>query len=141
VVVFALAAVALGAHPAAYGDDKDVIAYRQHVMNTLDEQSAALGQILSTMVPEDNLTAHLQALALTAQTALKAFEPKVAGGESKPAVWTNWGDFAKRMTEFARKLNEAAERAQAGATDEVMTNIADTLDCKGCHDVYREEKK
>lgn len=125
----------------AKADDKDVIDYRQHVMNSLNEQAAAVGQILSTSVPDDNFAAHLQALALTASMALKTFEPKVQGGKAKPEVWANWADFSKRMTEFAQKLTQASSKAQGGAKEEVMANIADTLNCKGCHDVYREERK
>jgi len=41
-------------------DDKDVIDYRQHVMNTLNEQSGALGQILSTVIPDTHAAAHLE---------------------------------------------------------------------------------
>jgi cytochrome c556 len=142
-LAWAVAVLAAGVAVAAHADstDKDVIDYRQHVMNTLNEQSAALGEILSTVVPDDNVTAHLQVLALTASTALKAFEPKVTGGQAKPEVWSNWSDFSKRMTEFTQKVTEAAKKAQAGSKEEVMTNIADTLSCKSCHDVYREEKK
>ncbi len=139
----ALVVLAMGIQATALANptDKDVIDYRQHVMNTLNEQAAALGQILSTVVPDDNVTAHLQALALTASTALKAFEPKVPGGQAKPDVWSNWSDFSKRMTEFTQKITEAAKKAQAGNKDEVMAGIADTLSCKSCHDVYRDEKK
>jgi cytochrome c556 len=137
-------ALALGAASlltGAYADDKDVVDYREHVMNTLNEQAAALGQILSTAVPDDNVAAHLEAIALAASTALKAFEPKVPGGEAKPDVWANWADFSRRMNEFTQKVTQAAKTAQAGGKEEVMTNIADTLSCKSCHDLYREEKK
>src|ERR1700733_4595292 len=71
----------------ARADDKDVIDYREHVMNTLNEQSAALGQILSLSVPDDSFAAPLEAIALAASAALKSFEPKVPGGEAKPEVW------------------------------------------------------
>ena len=67
-------------------DDKDVIDYRKALMTTLDEQTAALGMVVSTQVPNDNLVAHLDAIALTAKVSLKSFEAKVAGGESKPLV-------------------------------------------------------
>ena len=44
--------------------DKDVIDYRRHIMNTLNEQSGALGMILSTAIPGDNIAAHLEAIML-----------------------------------------------------------------------------
>ena len=71
-------------------------------MNTLNEQAAALGEILSGAMPDDNVVAHMDALALTAATALKAFEPKVPGGEAQPEVWSQWADFSRRMNEFAQ---------------------------------------
>jgi cytochrome c556 len=136
--VLALAAFVL---PSARADDKDVIEYRKHIMNTLNEQSAALGQILSTVVPDDNAVAHINAIALTASTALKAFEPKVPGGQAKPAVWANWADFSKRMNEFAQKTAQAAKVAKEQGKEAALSNILDQLTCKSCHEVYREDKK
>jgi cytochrome c556 len=137
--VLAVAVVALQTN--AYADDKDVIEYREHIMNTLNEQAGALGQILSTAVPADNAAAHLDILALTAATALKAFEPRVPGGEAKPEVWSDWADFSRRMNEFARNTSEAAKIAKERGTDAALANILDQLTCKACHKVYREEKK
>lgn len=137
-------ALSLGAAlltPVTHAADKDTIEYRQHVMNTLNEQAGALGQILSTVIPDDKVVQHLEAIALTASTALKAFEAKVPGGESKPEVWTKWADFSRRMNEFAQKTAEAAKLAKAGRKDEVLTNISDTLSCKSCHELYRDEKE
>jgi cytochrome c556 len=126
---------------AVHAADKDVIEYRMHIMHTLNEQSAALGQILSASVPDTNAQAHLEALALTAATALKAFEPKVAGGESKPTVWSNWADFSKRMNDFARLTREAAKVAKEKGFTAAGPSIIDALSCKTCHEEYREEKK
>ena len=95
--------------PSATVVQNDVIDYREHIMRTLNEQSEALGMILSTAIPDDNASAHLEIIALTASTALKAFEPKILGGESKSAVWTNWPDFSKRMQEFSTKTADAAK--------------------------------
>jgi cytochrome c556 len=137
-------------------DDQDVIDYREHIMNTLNEQAAALGMILSTAVPGDNMAAHLQVIALTAQIALKAFEPKVAGGEAKPEVWSTcppaakataptvcWGDFSRRMNEFAQRSAEAAALAKGKSYDDpaLSAKIIDALSCKSCHEIYRNEKK
>jgi cytochrome c556 len=126
---------------AVHADDKEIVAYRQHIMKTLNEQSAALGQILSTTVPGDNTTAHIQALALAASLAQKAFEPKVQGGEAKPEVWSNWPDFSKRMTDFAQKTAEMAKISREKGNDAALAIVVDALSCKGCHDVYRAEKK
>jgi cytochrome c556 len=126
----------------ALADNKDSVDYRAHVMRTLNEQSAALGQILSGVIPEKNAAAHLEALALTASTALKAFEPKAPGGESKPEVWNNWADFSKRMNEFVRQTREAAKAAKEKGFTSAGPNAMDAMaSCKNCHDLYRQEKK
>jgi cytochrome c556 len=121
--------------------DKDVIDYREHIMKTLNEQAEALGMILSTTIPDDNAAAHLEIIALTASTALKAFEAKIQGGESKSTVWSNWPDFAKRMNEFSARTAEAAKLAKEKGAKAGLTDIDSTLTCKSCHEIYREEKK
>jgi cytochrome c556 len=124
----------------ASANDKDVVDYREHIMNTLNEQSAALGEILSAAIPDDNVIAHLDAIALTASTALKAFEPKVPGGEAKPEVWASWADFSKRMNEFAQKTAAMAKTAHEQGKDAGLADVVDALSCKSCHDTYRKEK-
>jgi cytochrome c556 len=139
--ILAVMLVPMAAHGDGVDKNKAIIDYRQHIMKTLNEQSAALGQILSTTVPGDNTQQHIESLALAASIALKAFEPKVAGGEAKPEVWSNWPDFSKRMTDFAQKTAEMAKVAKTQGTDAALANVVDALSCKGCHDVYRSEKK
>jgi cytochrome c556 len=128
---------------AVSADDQDVIDYREHIMKTMDEQSAAVGMILSGTIEGNNMAAHLQTIALTAQIALKAFEPKVAGGEAKPEVWSNWADFSKRMNEFAKNTAEVAALAKEKGNDDatLAEKVVGALSCKSCHDVYRKEKK
>src|SRR3984957_12120491 len=142
-MVIQLAMVAIFLPVVVSADDQDVIDYREHIMKTLDEQSAAVGMILSEVIPRDNVAAHLQAIALTAQTALKAFEPKVLGGEAKPKVWSDWADFSKRMNEFAKKTAEVAKYVkEKGPEDSGLgEQVVDALSCKACHDLYRQEKK
>jgi cytochrome c556 len=136
----AIALWALLAGVAAAADNNDVIDYRQHIMNTLNEQAAALGEILSGAVPDDNVIAHMDALAITASTALKAFEPKVPGGQAKPEVWSNWADFSKRMNEFAQSTAAMAKLAHEQGKDAGLAKVMDALSCKKCHDTYRQEK-
>jgi cytochrome c556 len=125
----------------ASADDKDVIDYRQHLMNTLDAQSGALGQILSTVIPDKNAAGHLEIIALTASLCPKAFEPKVPGGEAKPEVWAKWDDFSKKMASFVEGSAKVSKDAKEKGAAQAMNNILDALPCKGCHDVYRDEKK
>jgi cytochrome c556 len=120
-------------------DNQDVIDYRQHIMNTLNEQAGALGEILSAAVPDDNVVSHIDAIALTASTALKAFEPKVPGGEAKPEIWSNWADFSKRMQDLAANTAKMAKTAHDEGKDAALQQVVDALSCKSCHDTYRKE--
>jgi cytochrome c556 len=120
-------------------DNQNAIDYRQHVMNTLNEQAGALGQILSGAAPDDNVVSHIDVIALTAATALKAFEPKAPGGEAKPEVWSNWADFQKRMQDFADKTALMAKTAHSDGKDAALQQVIDALSCKSCHDTYRKE--
>ncbi|MBY0511465.1 MAG: cytochrome c [Rhodospirillaceae bacterium] len=134
-----LAALIPATHAFAY-DEKDVIDYRGHIMKSLDAQAAALGMIVSTQIPADNLIAHLDAIALTAQQSLKSFEQKVPGGESKPLVWEQWKDFSERMNTFAAKTAELAQTARTKGQDAVVADMVSALACKSCHDIYRNKK-
>jgi cytochrome c556 len=131
----------LGLGPMAHADDQDAIDYRQLIMKQLDAEAAALGMISSGQVPPDSLTFQSRALANSAKSALKAFEPKVAGGEAKPEVWAKWDDFSKRMQVFAQKSEEMAKVSESGNVQKVTELMTDALACKACHDVYRQKKK
>jgi cytochrome c556 len=120
----------------AAADDQDSIDYRKHIMQTLHAQTSALGMIMSGAIPDDNVIAHIDTLAITAATALKSFEPKVEGGDAKPEVWTNWDDFAARMNDFAAKTAQMAKTAHEQGKDEALLQAVDALSCKGCHDDY-----
>ena len=124
-----------------HAEDKDVIEYRQHIMKSLEQQTAALGQILSGAGPAENTLAHMETLALSASIALKSFEAKVPGGAAKPEVWKDWTDFSKRMKEFAEKSAEMAKVGREQGPEQAAMLVIEALPCKGCHDVYRDEKK
>lgn len=138
--ILASALLALVDAGPASANDEDAIAYRQHIMNSLQEQTAALGKILSGAVPDDNAVAHMQALALIASTALKSFESKVPGGDSKPEVWSDWDDFSGRMQEFARLTATMAQAAREEGKDAGLSHAIAALNCKSCHDVYRKPR-
>ena len=117
-------------------DDQDVIDYRKHIMQTLQAQTAALGMILSGAIPDDNVVAHLDTIALAASTARKSFEPHVEGGDANPDVWSNWADFSARMDDFAAKTATMARTAHEQGKDAALEQVIDALSCKGCHDAY-----
>ena len=139
--IFAVPLLALALLPmGSTADDQDVIDYRKHIMATLDAQVAALGMIMAGAIPDDNVVAHLDIIAATAATALKAFEPKVEGGGSKPEVWAQWDDFSQRMNEFAARTAAMAKTAREQGKDEALLQAMDALSCKQCHDTYRVKR-
>jgi cytochrome c556 len=134
-----MSAAALGA-TGARAEDQDDIDYRQHIMTTMDEQLAAIQQIVHNKAPADNFATHVQIVAVTAATAKAAFTPKVPGGRAKPEVWAKWADFSKRLDELAAAATALAKTAKEGGVQATAPKL-DTLKCDGCHDVYREKEK
>jgi cytochrome c556 len=133
--------VAATASTLARADDQDVIDYRQHIMKTLEEQAAAISQILQQKAPAENFNIHVQILAITAATAQKAFEPKVLGGEAKADVWVRWPDFAKRLDALTAATADLASTAKAGGLAAAAPKVQTALNCKSCHEIYCVEKK
>lgn len=134
-----VAAAALLPCAAQAADPTDVIDYRKHVMQTLEAQTSALGMLMSTQIPEDNLVLHVESIALAAKQAMKSFEAKVPGGDSKPEVWSNWPDFEKRMKDFVARTDKLAKDVKTGGMTVVMDQAVDALTCKSCHDAYRKK--
>ncbi|MEJ0035346.1 MAG: cytochrome c [Gammaproteobacteria bacterium] len=125
----------------ARADDQDAIDYRVHIMRTLGEEMGAINMILQQKAPPESFATHVKVLAVTAETAKKAFELEVAGGHAKPEVWKNWPDFAKRLDEFVASTAELAKVAEAGGVAAAGPKVPAALTCKSCHDTYREPKK
>ncbi len=125
----------------ARADDQDVIAYRQLIMKQLDAEATVIGMMVAGQIPADSLPLEAKSIANAAKAALKAFEPKVPGGEAKPEVWTQWSDFSRRMLLFAQKSAEMAKVSEGGNVAAVTDLMVDALPCKECHDTYRNKKK
>jgi cytochrome c556 len=125
---------------SGFADDQDVRDYRSHVMKTMGEQFAALNQISKGKAPAADVATHAEVLRITAGVAKIAFTPKVLGGEAKPEVWEKWDDFSKRLDEMVAAADELAKTAKSGGVAAVTPKLS-SLSCKGCHDVYRVQKK
>jgi cytochrome c556 len=141
--VFACAAaVFVGAlYPmSSFADDQDVMDYRVHVMKTLGEQMASLGQIAKGTAPAADLVAQTEALSFAATTVKVAFTEKVLGGGSKPEVWDKWDDFSKRVDELVAATADIAKTAKSGGLAEVAPKLGG-LSCRSCHENYRVQKK
>jgi cytochrome c556 len=129
-------AALLAASAIAAADDQDAIDYRQHVMNTLGQELAAVDMIIAKKAPADAFAVHMKVIATAATQAKKAFEPKIPGGKSKPEVWSNWPDFAKRLDALVTASDELAKAAAKDGPAALGPKIKASLDCESCHQVY-----
>lgn len=125
---------------SSFADDQDVKDYRSHVMKTLGEQMATLNLITKGKAAAADVATQAQILSITASTAKVAFTPKVPGGEAKPEVWEKWSDFEKRLDDMVAAADALAKTASQGGVAAVTPKLG-SLGCKGCHDVYRVQKK
>jgi cytochrome c556 len=125
---------------AARADDQDIVDYRLHIMRTMGEEVAAINLILKNKAPTESFATHVKVLAVTAQTAKKAFEAEVAGTHAKPEIWKSWADFAKRLDELQASTADLAKAAESGGVAVAGPKVQAALTCKSCHDVYRVPK-
>ncbi|MFK4873530.1 c-type cytochrome [Novosphingobium sp. ZW T3_23] len=127
---------------ATGGEDAAGIVFeRQQVMEQLSKDSEALGAIVAGTGPRDQLGQVTRALADGARDSVQSFHAQVPGGRSKPEVWSNNADFARRMEDFARNAEAMAKAGESGNMAGVTALMIDALPCKQCHDLYREPKK
>jgi cytochrome c556 len=112
------------------------VTYRKHIMKTMGEQVAALGLVLQNKGPAENAALHARTISLNAQAAMKAFEPKVPGGEARPEIWRNWADFSKRLKTLSDGASELAVIAERDGLPAMQARAMNVLSCKACHDTY-----
>ncbi len=115
----------------------DAVAYRQHLMKTLEAQFQAIMLVVTAGAPPENLYSHLSAALLTAQAMPDAFQPRVLGGSSAPQIWTKWDDFTFYMDEFEAAIAIATEAARGGTAPHDVLYHIDAISCRKCHDRYR----
>jgi cytochrome c556 len=132
-----LAVATLPSYAVSAASESDAVTYRRHVMKTMSEQAAALGLVLQNRGPAENAASHARTIALTAASAVKAFEAKAPGGEAKADIWRTWPDFEKRLKTLSTGANELAVVAERDGLAAVQAKVMTVLkDCKSCHDAY-----
>lgn len=134
----ALLAAIILAPTIARADDQDVIDYRQHIMKTMGDQMTLINLVIQKKASPEDLATFAQILATTATTAKSAFMPNVAGGKSKPNVWTNWNDFSKQLDQLVASTADLAAAAKSGGLTAVTSKAA-TLNCMSCHNTYMQK--
>ncbi len=118
-----------------------IIFERQNIMLQLEKDAELLGEMAAGLKPADKLGEVTRSIAESAAASKAAFEPRVPGGRSKAEVWTNWGDYSKRLDELDINAKKLAELGAKGDLTSVTNMLGSALPCKECHDVYRGPKK
>lgn len=132
--------LALFAAPAEAGEpalDQEAIAYRKHIMVTLEAQFMAIAAIVAFNGPPENLVSHLNAALISARMLLPSFEKEAPGGSSEPHLWNEWSTYEAHARQFEASLAMAVEAAKFGSVTDVVW-YTDQISCRKCHDSYRQ---
>lgn len=130
----ALTAPAAASEPVL---DQEAIAYRKHIMKTLEAQFQAIAGIVAFGGPPENLSSHLESALIAARTVLPSFEKHAPGGSSQPEIWQAWSDYVAHSQQFEAAIAMAVEAAKFGTVTEVVW-YTDQISCRKCHDLYRQ---
>lgn len=123
-------------------DEIDTLVYeRQQAMIQLDKDAELLGDIVAGLAPASKLAEVTRSIADGAKETHGLFQMKVPGGRTKPEAWSNWADYSKRMDHFVVSTEAMAKLGATGNVAGVLGSLGDALQCKQCHEVYRETKK
>jgi cytochrome c556 len=138
-------AAGLGAPAGVSAQDDDpppTVAYRQSLMQGFRMHTGALRAIFGDDVA---YTSHIALHANTIRDLtmmLSDVFPEGSGGEDSgamDAIWTNAGDFQKRLAGFqgaGAHLAGAAASGDMAATQEAFQTFS--RGCRGCHSDYRK---
>lgn len=125
---------------AVRGQAEDPVLNRQLVMQALEDDAEALGNIAAGITPPSKMAEHARNLAQHAKESYESFKPNAPRGSAKPEVWSNWADYSKRMEVFVANSEKMAKVAETGNVSAVTELMVDAMPCKSCHDVYRTKK-
>jgi cytochrome c556 len=123
-----------------HGQAEDPVMARQLIMQALDDDAEALGNIAARITPPTKMAEHARNIAKHAKESYESFKPNAPGGSAKPEIWTNWADYSKRMESFIANSEKMAKIAETGDVNAVTEVMVDAMPCKSCHDVYRAKK-
>jgi cytochrome c556 len=122
------------------GEVEDHVLARQLIMQALEDDADALGNIAAGIAPPTNLAEHARNLAQHAKESYESFKANSPGGSAKPEIWSSWPDYSKRMELFVVNAEKMAKVAETGNVGAVTELLVEAMPCKGCHDVYRTKK-
>ncbi len=142
VVIVMLTVGSVATALAADINEKAVVEYREHVMESVGAHMKSIVAILKGEVAyQEQLAGHAEGLAISAKLAKRAFQDQAmtSDSEAKPAIWENWEKFAKGMDGFAQATQVLAEVAKTGDMPAIGKQVQEVGEyCKGCHKRFKE---
>ncbi|HEX7852114.1 MAG TPA: cytochrome c [Sphingobium sp.] len=129
-----------GQAPSTSPDVDGAVLDRQLIMQQLDRDATALGQILAGIGDADTLADHAHAIARGAKEAVAAYRTVSPGGAAKAEVWSDHENFMRHMQDFADKAQAMADASDTHDIEKVSSLAVEALPCKSCHDRYKGTK-
>jgi cytochrome c556 len=139
------ALAACGADGRSYDPDSpegEAYVYRHSVMELIDAKARLLVGMVRQEIPLDEGLFAKAAADLAALSAMTGygFENRtlVEGSRTSPAVWENWDDFQRRLSDFVQATAELADAVEKGGFGAAQGLVQPTMqNCGGCHRPYR----
>ena len=136
----------LGA-PVSGDEAKEIMDERHEGMEEIGDSMKALGGALKAPSPDlDKIRKETATMARLAPEVSSWFPPgsgpEAGKTHAKAEIWQKPHDFADKTRAFqqaAAKLNAAAQGGDLAAIKAAQGELGKS--CKGCHDLYRREKK
>lgn len=130
-------------HAKHLPDSKDVIAFRNYLMENIGDNAKELNDKIKVgKIKEAKVNA--QAIALHA-TRVTEFFPKGSTSETsraKDEIWQKWDDFVKASDEFRVNVDALGAATADNNADEAKTQLKKVFaDCKSCHTNFRKPDK
>lgn len=129
----------------AFNDAERAIKYRKNGFSMLQNNFAAMGDMVRGDAPFDAAIFAERARAFAALSELPWAGFSVAGAQpgqgsdALPAIWQNWDDFNRRAEKL--KTDAAALASAAASGDEGQMRqafLTAARNCKACHDQYKD---
>ena len=136
-LILCIGSTAFAQEPTA----KDLISYRQGVMEALGKHVGAISMMIRGKVPYDHMIDQANALAATANTVGDVFPAGSNEGrtDALPAIWEQEEDFRTKVTALEEAATNFASVAASGdkaAIGKALGAVGGS--CKGCHDDYKQ---
>ena len=141
--VIAVAAAAVLVPAAALAEKNPAIGYRQAMMDLVYANFGPVGAMVKGDIPWDDVRVagygkDLKAIA--GLNAMRGWPAGSEGGESLPEIWSDMGEFQKKMEAFQAEAAKFGDVAASGDREAIKAQFGATgKTCKSCHDAFKKD--